>query len=185
MPESLLEKLHQLLLVESSSTSLQQIPHGIYHEIGLRVRTTLLDKSVEEKDIMNKISQKQLDLLLTLSRRLLEVRMGKVLKNANEIHSLTPEEKHVAQSLENYNKRFTKMIQALEHGQTAILEMFKQLVTKESLVTVRFLQPTGPIVGTDLTKYGPFETEDVTVLPIENARPMIQQGTAAEINGSA
>lgn len=146
---------------------------------------TLLDKRSEGNELMSQISQKQLDLLVTLSRRLLEVRMGKVLKNTNEIHSLTPEEKHVAQSLEHYNKRLTRMIQALEHGQTAILEMFKQFVIKESVVTVRFLQPTRPIIGTDLAKYGPFETEDVTVIPIENARPMIQQGTAAEVNDSA
>ena len=45
---------------------------------------------------------------------------------------------------------------------------------------VRFLAPLQPITGLDLRPYGPFQPEDIVTLPVELARPLIQQNIAVE-----
>ena len=48
-------------------------------------------------------------------------------------------------------------------------------------MVVRFLKDVPSIVGVDLKTYGPFKSEDVASLPIENARVLIRQGLAVEV----
>lgn len=45
---------------------------------------------------------------------------------------------------------------------------------------VRFLAGLQPITGLDLRPYGPFQPEDIATLPVELARPLIQQNIAVE-----
>jgi DNA replication factor GINS len=49
-------------------------------------------------------------------------------------------------------------------------------------VVVRFLRPAEAFVGVDMSKYGPFQQEDVASLPFENARSMIEAGGAVEVH---
>jgi len=46
---------------------------------------------------------------------------------------------------------------------------------------VRFLKKTPPLVGVDLINYGPFEKEDIASLPQKNARILIYEKFAEEI----
>jgi DNA replication initiation complex subunit (GINS family) len=39
------------------------------------------------------------------------------------------------------------------------------------------------VIGSDMKTYGPFEIEDLASLPIENARIMINQGSADKVEG--
>jgi DNA replication factor GINS len=49
------------------------------------------------------------------------------------------------------------------------------------LMTVRILQEIPEIVGADMKTYGPFKPEDIASLPKENAKTLIKQGIAAEV----
>jgi DNA replication factor GINS len=48
-------------------------------------------------------------------------------------------------------------------------------------VLVRFLKDVPAIIGADMKTYGPFRTEDVGTVPIENAKALVKQGIAAKI----
>ena len=48
-------------------------------------------------------------------------------------------------------------------------------------MVVRFLKDVPSIVGVDLKTYGPFKSEDVASIPIENAKVLIRQGLAVEV----
>lgn len=50
------------------------------------------------------------------------------------------------------------------------------------LSVVRFLDNVPEIVGVDLKIYGPYKKEDVGSLPNQNARALIKQGLAKEID---
>jgi len=52
---------------------------------------------------------------------------------------------------------------------------------KTELKVVRFLQDIPEIVGVDLKIYGPYKKEDVGSLPKENAKALIMQGAAVQI----
>ncbi|MGQ9640308.1 MAG: DNA replication complex subunit Gins51, partial [Candidatus Bathyarchaeia archaeon] len=46
---------------------------------------------------------------------------------------------------------------------------------------VRFTTHIPAIIGVDMKTYGPFEPEDVAILPRENAEALIRQGAAMKI----
>jgi DNA replication factor GINS len=52
---------------------------------------------------------------------------------------------------------------------------------KPKKLLLRFVQEIPAIVGSDMKTYGPFEPEDIATLPSENARILIKQGVAVEV----
>ena len=48
-------------------------------------------------------------------------------------------------------------------------------------IIVRFLKDAPAIIGADMNTYGPFKSEDVASLPVENAKILIKQGLAEKI----
>lgn len=55
---------------------------------------------------------------------------------------------------------------------------------KFNYTLIRFLKKTPPLVGVDLINYGPFEKEDIANLPQENAKILIYEKFAEEIEPS-
>ena len=52
-------------------------------------------------------------------------------------------------------------------------------------ILVRLLRDVASFVGADLKTYGPFKSEDVVLLPAQNADALIKRGSAAEIQRKA
>ena len=52
---------------------------------------------------------------------------------------------------------------------------------KPKKILLRFVQEIPAIVGSDMKTYGPFKPEDIATLPSENARTLIKQGVAVEV----
>ncbi|MBC7120446.1 MAG: hypothetical protein H5T33_02515 [Candidatus Methanosuratus sp.] len=48
-------------------------------------------------------------------------------------------------------------------------------------ILARLLRDVPPFVGVDLKTYGPYKTEDVALLPAQNAEALIKRGIAVEI----
>ena len=46
---------------------------------------------------------------------------------------------------------------------------------------VRMLTRVEAMTGADLSRYGPYEAEDVATVPLENAAGLISQGQAARV----
>ena len=76
-------------------------------------------------------------------------------------------------------KRTERIGQAILNGQVAELERVSDAV-KQKYVIVRFTQPYSAVSGTDLGTYGPFEPEDVVILPLENAKSLAKTGIIAK-----
>jgi DNA replication initiation complex subunit (GINS family) len=53
---------------------------------------------------------------------------------------------------------------------------------KQTLTVLRFVQDIPALVGADMKTYGPFAPEDIATLPPENARILIKQGVAVEVD---
>ena len=49
---------------------------------------------------------------------------------------------------------------------------------------LRFLKEVPAIIGVDMKPYGPFRPEDVASVPVENARVLVKQGLAVEVEAS-
>jgi DNA replication initiation complex subunit (GINS family) len=50
---------------------------------------------------------------------------------------------------------------------------------------LRFVQSVPGIIGADMKPYGPFKPEDVASVPVENAKVLVKQGLAVEVEVKA
>jgi DNA replication initiation complex subunit (GINS family) len=100
--------------------------------------------------------------------------------------SLTSEEQKLCSGVLPSADAYSKFAQGILEGQLAKINVetatqaAEQPVVK-ARVTLRFLKPVPPIIGSDMKSYGPFLVEDVASVPSENAKILIKQGLAKAV----
>ncbi|MCZ6613298.1 MAG: hypothetical protein O6762_01290 [Thaumarchaeota archaeon] len=171
-----------LLKTEIRQGKLQKVSSDLYKQVAERLKE-LESVTDGESGISNSIAEEEARILKQLTERLIELRLTKarksILMDLGDL-DLTPEEKYLIEPIIAYEKRRRTLNQALHTGRSSYLEEISQLAMNK-YVTVRFKDSTDSIVGTDLKKYGPFEKEDVALIPIENARTLLKQGLLAQV----
>jgi DNA replication factor GINS len=178
--DSIAEKLNRLLEDENRTKELLKINPTTYREIAAHVKTIRSEGSEKEKNLISELSLAERKLLSDISVRLIEVRVSKFRQDPDsDVTNLSPEERYIVEPLVQSRKRFERIGQAILNGQIAELERVSEVV-KQKYVIVRFTQPYSPISGTDLATYGPFEAEDVAILPLENAKSLAKIGIIAK-----
>ena len=73
---------------------------------------------------------------------------------------------------------YNQFMQSLLQGQVLKVEV-ESVVNKR--VTLRFLKAVPQIIGADMKSYGPFLVEDVASVPVENAKILVKQGLAKQV----
>jgi len=180
-----------LLLKEVQIPPLQQIPPDTYKKIAKFIRTESL-RSYES--IESKIRDELIRLIALATKLLIEIRCqklasykvndGTLLPHAlatEEYSKLTEEEKYILEgNLDAFRKKESILL-ASSQGREQTLKTISKLVHSKKII-IRFLKPVEQFIGVDMTKYGPFVEEDVAILPFENARSLLETGTATEIH---
>lgn len=180
-----------LLLKEVQIPPLQQIPPDTYKKIARFIRTESL-RSYES--IEPKIRDELIRLIALATKLLIEIRCqklasykvndGTLLPHAlatEEYSKLTEEEKYILEgNLDAFRKKESILL-ASSQGREQTLKTISKLVHSKKII-IRFLKPVEQFIGVDMTKYGPFVEEDVAILPFENARSLLETGTATEIH---
>ena len=77
--------------------------------------------------------------------------------------------------------RINIVLNTLLNGNPKTLQKIVSSVL-ENRIVIRFLDSMEQFVGVNMSKYGPFKKEDVAILPFENARSIIENNKAVEIN---
>ena len=157
---SILDRLNEYLHAEHESEQLEKIPQSTYTDVAIHMRKIRENTNQGKNNIISLLKSKEENLLYRLTKRLLEIRIKKV--------------------LENYQKRLDKVERSLANGQTALLETISEN-TSSKYTVIRVLNKMPSTIGADLGRYGPFEAEDITVMPIDNARLLFKQGLAQEV----
>ena len=181
----------ELLLKEVQIPPLQQIPPDTYKTIARFIRIESL-RSYES--IESKIRDELIRLIALATKLLIEIRCqkltcykvneGTLLPHAlttEEYSKLTEEEKYILEgNLDAFRKKESILLSSSQ-GREKMLKTISKLIHSKKIL-VRFLKPVEQFMGVDMTKYGPFVEEDVAILPFENARSLLETGTAAEIH---
>ncbi len=174
------DKLNRLLEDEDRAKDLLKINPDTYKEVTALIKTIRSESSEKERSLISELSLAERNLLSNLSRRLMQLRISKFRDDPDcDETSLTPEERYAVEPIVQSRKRTERIYQAILNGQSAELERVSDAV-KQKYVFVRFVQPYSAISGTDLAAYGPFEPEDVAILPIENAKSLARNGIIAK-----
>ena len=187
-----IEDVYNLLVTEIQIPTLQSIPIDTYQNIA----TLLGDiKGQGYEGIEAKIRDRMVEMISKSVQLLLECRHQKLIEYPYEISSsassatttavdyskLTDEEKYILDGEKESGKRKNAIIAATINGRPKVMESISTKIRSKQIV-VRFIKSMEQFVGVDMTKYGPFQEEDVAVLPFENARSFIEKGVAIEID---
>jgi DNA replication initiation complex subunit (GINS family) len=99
---------------------------------------------------------------------------------AIDYSKLTEEEKYILDAEKESERRKNDILLAITKGRPKVLESISKRVRSKYIV-IRFLEPMEQFMGVDMKRYGPFRREDVAVLPFENARSLIENNRAMEV----
>jgi DNA replication factor GINS len=103
------------------------------------------------------------------------------IKETFDYSNLTDEEKYVFYGNREREHRINIILNMLFEGKPKTLEKIVSSIN-QNYVVLRFLDSLEQFVGINMNKYGPFKKDDVAILPFENARSIIENNKAIEIN---
>ena len=189
-----IKDVYNLLLKEIQLPDLQTIPMDTYQNIAITLSKL---KAQIYEGLEAEIRDRIVELISRSTTLLLERRIQKMAEQQKsnplgqfssslvtintDFSKLTDEEKYILDSEQDFAKKKGYVLVATLEGRSKVLESISSKV-RSTQILVRFLKPTEQFVGIDMNKYGPFHKEDVAKLPLENARSLIGNGEAVEIN---
>ncbi len=167
----------------------QPVPHNFYQNISNLV-SLLKDQNEKENNgatekISKEISSNLINLVVKLTTLIFVLRCKKIFdssksQNMFEYSNLTDEEKYVFFGNREREQRINIILKMLLEGKSKTLEKIVSSIN-QNFVIIRFLDSMEQFVGVNMNKYGPYQRDDVAILPFENARSIIENNKAVEI----
>lgn len=174
----------------------QPVPHNFYQNISNLV--SLLKEQNEKENlelqkendgatekISKEINSNLVNLVVKLTTLIFVLRCKKIFhssksQNMFEYSNLTDEEKYVFFGNREREQRINIVLKMLLEGKSKTLEKIVSSIN-QNFVIIRFLDSMEQFVGVNMNKYGPYQRDDVAILPFENARSIIENNKAVEI----
>lgn len=163
---------------------IQVLPKDFYTRLAeymekIRKESRMLDKKTTKAHLM----ERELKNARKMVKELVELRYSKSIRETVKEKvvsrdALTREEEKLHSELAPLAESYQKLLKNMLRGKTSRVKKKKE---KRKQMLVRFLQEVPAIIGSDMKTYGPFKAEDVATLPIENARILISQRAAVEV----
>ncbi len=171
--------IYEQLKREVESNTLQPIDKGIYIRLAEAI-SELRGKGYEGLDL--KVRDYLIELLTDIARLMLSIRIEKVRSSIEDIDYslLTDEELYIAAVERELRHRYELLLSSIMNGRSKVLESLRERVSSTSIV-VRFLKHVDAFTASDNRKYGPFNPEDVAVVPFKDALLLLKQGAAIEL----
>jgi DNA replication factor GINS len=183
LAEPTLDSLKKYLDAEEQSEKLLQLPDDFYVAVASYAQLLKRTSSSSSSELANRLIAKQLELLASMVQDLVRVRMSKA-SSQKAIPQLLPEERYVCSMKRTYARKLDSFIEAVASGQPSIVELERKSELARS-TTVRFLKHVDELVGLDLKRYGPYEPEDLALIPAANADLLVASGEAVEVTPRA
>ena len=176
-------ELYEAWKKEKENLEIQRLPEDFYARLAeymqkIREESRMLD----EKTTKARLMRLELRNVRKMIEELVQLRRGKVLRKimAEKIvprENLTDEEERLHGGVLPLTESYETFLKDLLRGRLSTVKKGE----KPKQMLVRFLQPVPAIIGSDMKPYGPFKAEDIATLPTENARILINQGAAVEV----
>ena len=174
----------------------QPVPHNFYQNISNLV--SLLKEQNEKENlelqkendgatekISKEINSNLVNLVVKLTTLIFVLRCKKIFnssksRNIFEYSNLTDEEKYVFFGNREREQRINIVLKMLLEGKSKTLEKIVSSIN-QNFVIIRFLDSMEQFVGVNMNKYGPYQRDDVAILPFENAKSILENNKAVEI----
>ena len=180
---NLYDELYEAWKKEKENVEIQRLPKNFYAKIAeyvkkIREERRMLDKKTTKAKLLNR----EFKSVKNMAEELFQLRYDKALRKslAREImprEVLTEEEEKLHGEILPLAEAYQTFLKDILQGHLSRIEREE----KPKKILLRFVQEIPAIVGSDMKTYGPFEPEDIATLPSENARILIKQGVAVEV----
>jgi DNA replication factor GINS len=192
-----IKEVYSLLLKEVQMPTLQSIPFDIYKSVAATLENL---KEQEYEGLNADLRDRIVNMMSQCVVLLLDIRQRKLLEQSTLVDSqkaetsslrlavipavdyskLTNEEKYILDAQREFNLRKESVLAATLQGRPKVLESISSRILSKQTV-VRFIKSMEQFIGVNMTKYGPYHEEDVAVLPFENARSLMENGIAVQL----
>ena len=173
-----LNSLYSSLIREIENDNVQEMEPLFYRNLSEYLGKL---KSESYDGTENKIKTRLIEMITQTVTLILKTRISKVSHGGLDITNLLEEEKYIIEALQDQAERKDTILSATLNGRTKLLEsLSKKHKTKP--ITVRFLKDFDQFVGADLSKYGPYKTEEIATIPNENALSLISKNIVIKIS---
>ncbi len=178
------DELFEAWRKEKESPDLQHLPKNFYTRLADYMRRIREERRMmDEESIRGKLLRREEENVRRMITDLIQTRYKKISqiiakREIAPLTTLTEEEENLYNGLSSHAEAYDTLLKDILQGQKPKI---KRLKTKGFMV-VRILKEIPQIVGSDMKTYGPFKPEDIATLPEENAKALIKQGAAAEVD---
>lgn len=177
------DELYEAWTREKESTEIQRLPRDFFAKLASYVKKIREEgRMLDQKTTRARLMQREFGNVRKLVRDLIRLRYEKALRKsmAGKIvpsDVLTEEEERLHKDILPSIEAYHALLKELLRGRLPHME--KEEKPKEMMV--RILREIPAIIGSDMKAYGPFKPEDIATLPAENAKILIKQGVAVEV----
>ncbi len=181
------ERLKQLLESEEASETVNVLPADTYVKLANYAQKLRATTGSNGDDAPGRLAKKQVWLMEAMTRRLLQLRLEKARKEeiglSRSSKNLLPEERYIGHAVRELERKEERFVKAVVDGQPSFFTLVQRREAQR-MITVRISKHVGEIIGADLKRYGPFEVNDVTRLPLGNAQVMVENGQAVPLSSN-
>lgn len=184
------DELYRVWKTEKVQETLQILPVSFYAEVRKLLSDCRTSSMATGQDRTQKaIAEKEFRVLQRLSTEIAKTRMKKIIaatlsRTDIGIEMLAQEEAEFTKTIATHIGEYYRFVDELGQGGLSSEEKPSTLPAVVRLEVVRFLSDFPAIIGVDLKTYGPFKSEDIATLPIENASALISQGVVKQVRFS-
>lgn len=177
------DELYKAWTGEREVTEIQTLAKDFYARLADYIKKMKEEKRMlDEKTVRAKLLRWESKNVQKMAKELIQLRYEKILRRvmAGEMvakEALTCEEEKLFEEASPSMESYQTMLKNVLSGRSPRVETEK----KPKTIILRFLKEIPAIVGADMKTYGPFKPEDIASLPVENARILIKQGMAVEV----
>jgi len=180
------DELFEAWRKEKINEEIQPLPKDFYVRLAKYVKKIREEqRMLDEKTVKGSLMKKEEENVKKMTIEIIQIRYEKIMHLARKgetvlLTHLTKEEEEWFQESSLQFESFKKFVDMILQGR----QKKAKKKTNENFVIVRILREIPEIIGVDMKTYGPFKPEDIVSLPAENARTLIKQGAAMEIEAT-
>jgi len=181
------EELYEAWRRERETVEIQALPKDFYARLADYMRKMREERRmIDKKTVRARLMEREFKNAKKLAKKLHQLRSEKFLNEAKAGKAvpkdrLTEEEERLFAGISPFAESYQALFKDVSRGRLPRVKPEK----KTKGMVVRFLQEIPAIVGSDMKTYGPFKPEDIATLPVENAKALIKQGVAEEVEAKS
>jgi len=176
------DELYEAWKREKETAEIQALPGDFYVRLADYVKKIREEsRMLDEKTTKGRLMYFEFRNVKKMVKELIQLRYRKALRKTMTERilpkeTLTKEEERLHGGILPLAESYQSFLKDMIRGRLSSVEK-----EKPKHVLLRFLKEVPAIIGSDMKPYGPFKVEDVATLPVENARILINQGVAVEV----